>query len=57
MRPGPRARKLRLVLALEPGHARVASRYETALRERNRLLEAPGEPDPEAVQEERFPGG
>jgi len=44
---GARRRFLdRLVLALEPGHARVASRYETALRERNRLLEAPGEPDP-----------
>ncbi len=44
---GARRRFLdRLVLALEPGHARTASRYETALRERNRLLEAPGEPDP-----------
>jgi DNA replication and repair protein RecF len=44
---GARRRFLdRLVLALEPGHARVASRYEAALRERNRLLEAPGEPDP-----------
>jgi DNA replication and repair protein RecF len=44
---GARRRFLdRLVLAVEPGHARVASRYETALRERNRLLEGPGEPDP-----------
>jgi DNA replication and repair protein RecF len=43
---GARRRFLdRLVLALEPGHARAASRYETALRERNRLLEGPGEPD------------
>lgn len=44
---GARRRFLdRLVLAVEPGHARTASRYETALRERNRLLEGPGEPDP-----------
>jgi DNA replication and repair protein RecF len=28
----------RLALALDPAHARVASRYEAALRERNRLL-------------------
>lgn len=28
----------RLVVALEPGHAREAARYDTALRERNRLL-------------------
>jgi DNA replication and repair protein RecF len=32
----------RLVLALEPGHARVAVRLEGALRERNRLLSDPG---------------
>ena len=44
---GARRRFLdRLVLALEPGHARNASRLETALRERNRLLADPGEPDP-----------
>lgn len=36
----------RLVLAVEPGHARTAARYETALRERNRLLSDPAEPDP-----------
>lgn len=29
----------RLALAIDPAHARHASRYETALRERNRLLE------------------
>ena len=36
----------RLAVALEPGHARVASRYAAALRERNRLLSDDGEPDP-----------
>lgn len=36
----------RLSLALEPGHARHASRYEAALRERNRLLSGPDSPDP-----------
>jgi len=36
----------RLVLTVEPGHARLATRYETALRERNRLLSEPTEPDP-----------
>ncbi|MFX8397215.1 hypothetical protein ABTL72_19640, partial [Acinetobacter baumannii] len=35
-----------LVLAVDPGHARTAARYETALRERNRLLADPAEPDP-----------
>lgn len=35
----------RLVLALEPGHARNATRLEAALRERNRLLASDGEPD------------
>lgn len=45
--PGARRRFLdRLVLAREPGHARLAARYETALRERNRLLAEPIEPDP-----------
>ena len=44
---GARRRFLdRLVLALEPGHARQAARLETALRERNRLLGDPAEPDP-----------
>ncbi|WAT19309.1 DNA replication/repair protein RecF [Aurantiacibacter sp. MUD11] len=43
---GTRRRYLdRLAVALEPGHARYASRYEAALRERNRLLS--GEPDPD----------
>lgn len=36
----------RLAVALEPGHARHASRYEAALRERNRLLADDTEPDP-----------
>ncbi|MFC0588353.1 DNA replication/repair protein RecF [Novosphingobium aquiterrae] len=36
----------RLVLALEPGHARQAARLDNALRERNRLLAEPAEPDP-----------
>ncbi|WP_299321954.1 DNA replication/repair protein RecF [Parasphingopyxis sp.] len=35
---GRRAFLDRLVLALEPGHARHASRYEAAMRARNRLL-------------------
>ncbi|MCZ8019861.1 DNA replication/repair protein RecF [Novosphingobium sp.] len=44
---GARRRFLdRLVLALEPGHARHAARMESALRERNRLLAEPAEPDP-----------
>ena len=43
---GARRRFLdRLVLALEPGHARNAARLEGALRERNRLLGEPMEPD------------
>ncbi|MGZ3172545.1 MAG: DNA replication/repair protein RecF [Croceibacterium sp.] len=37
----------RLALALDPAHARHASRYETALRERNRLLADAAEPDPQ----------
>ncbi|BBC74081.1 DNA replication/repair protein RecF [Altererythrobacter sp. B11] len=36
----------RLAVALEPGHARHALRYEQALRERNRLLSSEAEPDP-----------
>jgi DNA replication and repair protein RecF len=44
---GSRRRFLdRLVLALEPAHARNAARLEAALRERNRLLAEPAEPDP-----------
>jgi DNA replication and repair protein RecF len=44
---GARRRFLdRLVLALEPGHARMAGRLETALRERNRLLGEAAKPDP-----------
>lgn len=43
---GSRRRFLdRLVLALEPAHARNAARLEGALRERNRLLCEPSEPD------------
>ncbi|QZP07813.1 DNA replication/repair protein RecF [Caenibius sp. WL] len=37
----------RLALALDPAHARHASRYEAALRERNRLLDSDSEPDPQ----------
>ncbi len=33
----------RMTLAIEPGHARTLARYETALRERGRLLEEGGE--------------
>ena len=36
----------RMVLALDPTHARTANRYENALRERNRLLSDEREPDP-----------
>lgn len=36
----------RLVLARLPGHAQTSTRYETALRERNRLMAEPFEPDP-----------
>ena len=44
---GARRRFLdRLVLALEPGHARAAARLDAALRERNRLLAEAAEPDP-----------
>ena len=45
---GARRRFLdRLVLALEPGHARFAAKLEAALRERGRLLGEPAEPDPQ----------
>lgn len=44
---GARRRFLdRLVLARDPGHARHAARYEEGLRQRNRLLAEPAEPDP-----------
>lgn len=36
----------RMVLALEPGHARIVTRYEASLRERNRLLSDDIAPDP-----------
>ena len=43
---GDRRRFLdRLTLALEPGHARHASRYEAAMRARNKLLGEPGSAD------------
>ncbi len=37
----------RLVLALEPGHAVHANRYEAAMRQRNRLLSGEEAPDPD----------
>lgn len=44
---GDRRRFLdRLVLALEPSHAHHASRYEAAMRSRNKLLAQPEAPDP-----------
>ena len=44
---GARRRFLdRLVLGQDPAHARNAARAEAALRERNRLLAEPAEPDP-----------
>ncbi|WP_448500792.1 DNA replication/repair protein RecF [Sphingomonas sp.] len=46
--PGERRRFLdRLVLALKPGHGVHASRYEGAMRERNRLLTEEARPDPQ----------
>ena len=43
---GARRRYLdRLAVALEPAHAGFAARYEAALRERNRVLADPAEPD------------
>lgn len=45
--PSSRRRFLdRLVLALEPGHARNSARLDNALRERNRLLGGEIDPDP-----------
>ena len=44
---GARRRFLdRLVLALEPGHAHHSSRYEAAMRARNKLLAEPDSADP-----------
>ena len=44
---GARRRFLdRMVMAVAPDHARNATRLESALRERNRLLSDPAEPDP-----------
>lgn len=44
---GDRRRFLdRLVLALEPGHAHHSTRYEAAMRSRNKLLAHPGTADP-----------
>ncbi len=36
----------RMALALQPDHARISARYESALRERNRLLSEDTAPDP-----------
>ncbi|RVQ69416.1 DNA replication/repair protein RecF [Croceicoccus ponticola] len=45
---GARRRFLdRMVLALDPGHATQSSRYEKALRERNKLMGADARPDPQ----------
>jgi DNA replication and repair protein RecF len=37
----------RLAVAIDPAHARHAARFESALRERNRLLAGEAEPDPQ----------
>ncbi|MEN3972623.1 DNA replication/repair protein RecF [Sphingomicrobium sp. XHP0235] len=42
---GRRAFLDRLTLALEPGHGRIATAYEQAMRERNRLLSEEAAPD------------
>lgn len=50
----------RLALALHPGHAAQAARYERALRERNRLLSGEAEPDPawlDALEEQMATSG
>ncbi|QNM82162.1 DNA replication/repair protein RecF [Sphingomonas sabuli] len=45
---GDRRRFLdRLVLALEPGHAHHATRYDAAMRSRNKLLSSDDRPDPQ----------
>jgi DNA replication and repair protein RecF len=59
---GERRRFLdRLVLALDPAHARHSSRYDAAMRQRNRLLSAEERPDPDwltALEEQMaFHGG
>jgi DNA replication and repair protein RecF len=58
---GARRRYLdRLALALNPAHARHASRYEAALRERNRLLAGEAEPDSQwldAIETQLAQGG
>ncbi len=46
--PSERRRFLdRLVLALDPAHARHSSRYDAAMRQRNRLLTGNQSPDPD----------
>lgn len=55
--PGERRRFLdRLTLALSPGHAHESTRYEAAMRQRNRLLadEVPADPDWLAALEARM---
>jgi DNA replication and repair protein RecF len=48
---GDRRRFLdRLVLALEPAHARSVTRYEAAMRSRNTLLSEPGSADPAWIE-------
>lgn len=45
---GERRRFLdRLVLAIDPSHARASTRYEAAMRQRNRLLTGDAVPDPD----------
>jgi DNA replication and repair protein RecF len=46
--PSARRRFLdRMVLALDPAHARASARLERALTERNRVLAQPAQPDPQ----------
>ena len=40
----------RMALAIDPSHARTASRYENALRERNRLMSEDHLPDPAWIE-------
>ncbi|MFC3099941.1 DNA replication/repair protein RecF [Altererythrobacter lauratis] len=50
----------RLAVALDPTHARHASQYEAALRERNRLLADAAEPDPvwlDSIEAQMAEGG
>jgi DNA replication and repair protein RecF len=45
---GARRRFLdRMVMAINPSHARVSSQYEKAVQERNRILQSPERPDPQ----------